>query len=352
MKIVYIITNIKNCGPFSVIQGLLDNISASKYVISLFGHDDKSVIKNLEDNGITVISLKLSRSNIFFKGKKVLKKVLDEINPDVVHSHGLLPDYLLSKIDNHYKVSTIHNNPYEDYKYNFGFMGPFWIWFHLRSLKHFDKVIGCSKSVYDVLEKKLNNCTFICNGINIDRYDKDTIRKKVRDELNLASSDIIYIYAGVLSNRKNVLTLINYFDDYHDDNEYLLILGDGPLKEKCLNIKSENVLMLGHQANVMDYYLASDIYISASLSEGFSISILEALSAGNLLLLSDIPSHREMVCLNPDIYLGEVFYKNDFKQNKDKVCLKLNDNNSLEICDIISAKKMADLYLAEYEVGE
>ena len=116
--------------------------------------------------------------------------------------------------------------------------------------------------------------------------------------------------------------------------------------------KGTNILMLGYQNNVIDYYLASDIYISASCSEGFSMSILEALSAGNLLLLSNIPSHNEMINLESSIYLGETFDKNNFKEKKKKVCLKLKENNVLEICDIISAKKMADLYLTEYKVGE
>lgn len=352
MKIVYMITNIKNCGPFSVIRGLLDNINEEKYIISLFGNDDKKVVKELEDNGIKVINLNLSKSNIFIKGSKILQKTLDKFEPNVVHSHGLLPDYLLSKVSNYYKVTTIHNNPYEDYIFNFGLMGKFWIWFHLRHLKNFDRVICCSKTVYNVINKKVDNCIFICNGINIESYDKETTRKNVRNRLGLKSTDIVYVYAGVLSNIKKVLTLIDNFNANHEENEYLIILGDGPLKNECIEKKGTNILMLGYQNNVIDYYLASDIYISASCSEGFSMSILEALSAGNLLLLSNIPSHNEMINLESSIYLGETFDKNNFKEKKKKVCLKLKENNVLEICDIISAKKMADLYLTEYKVGE
>lgn len=352
MKIVYMITNIKNCGPFSVIKGLMDNISEEKYIISLCGKDDKKVIKELEESGIKVINLNLTKLSSFVKGPKALKIVLDKIKPDVVHSHGLIPDYILSKVNGYKKVTTVHNNPYEDYKYNFGVMGKFWTWFHLKSLKSFDKVIGCSQTVYEAINHKVGNCTFIRNGINIKNYDRESIRKRVRDELGLKSTDIVYVYAGVLSEIKNVLTLIDNFNASHDENEYLIMLGDGPLKNDCLEKKGKNILMLGYKNNVMDYYLASDVYVSASCSEGFSMSILEALSAGNLLLLSNIPSHNEIINLEPGIYLGESFEKNNFKEKKQIVNLKLKENNSLEICNIISAKRMADLYLAMYEVGE
>ena len=56
----------------------------------------------------------------------------------------------------------------------------------------------------------------------------------------------------------------------------------------------------------------SDVYVSASKSEGFSISVLEALSCGLGLLLSDIPSHREVVEMGQDVYLGETFPPENF----------------------------------------
>ena len=45
-----------------------------------------------------------------------------------------------------------------------------------------------------------------------------------------------------------------------------------------------------------------------SLIHIFSISVLEALSCGLGLLLSDIPSHREVVEMGQDVYLGAVSY--------------------------------------------
>ena len=49
------------------------------------------------------------------------------------------------------------------------------------------------------------------------------------------------------------------------------------------------------QADLPRYYRASDLYLSASHSDGTSISLLEALACGCPALLSDIPGNREWI---------------------------------------------------------
>jgi len=49
------------------------------------------------------------------------------------------------------------------------------------------------------------------------------------------------------------------------------------------------------QKDLPDYFRSSDIYISASLSDGSSVSLMEALACGSPALVSDIPGNREWV---------------------------------------------------------
>ncbi len=49
------------------------------------------------------------------------------------------------------------------------------------------------------------------------------------------------------------------------------------------------------QTNLPRYYRAADLYVSASHSDGTSISMLEAMACGCPVLLSDIPGNREWV---------------------------------------------------------
>ena len=53
--------------------------------------------------------------------------------------------------------------------------------------------------------------------------------------------------------------------------------------------------MPGFTTNVYEYLKASDYYISASDIEGLANTILESMSVGLPMLLSDIPSHNEIL---------------------------------------------------------
>lgn len=108
--------------------------------------------------------------------------------------------------------------------------------------------------------------------------------------------------------------------------------------------------MLGFQNDSIAYMKISDVYISASKSEGFSISVLEALSCGLGLFLSDIPSHREVVNMESETYLGETFTQNDFL----KKLIKLRNKSFIkeEIVEFqvseLSAERMAKRYMRTY----
>ena len=85
----------------------------------------------------------------------------------------------------------------------------------------------------------------------------------------------------------------------------LLMLGNGSqaglLREIFLRGGvMEQVHFPGHvnQVDLPRYYRSSDLYLSASHSDGSSISLLEAMASGLPALVSDIPGNREWV--NPD----------------------------------------------------
>lgn len=82
----------------------------------------------------------------------------------------------------------------------------------------------------------------------------------------------------------------------------LLILGGGPLETELRELFRdrdllERVVFAGQISNphLPDYYRAADLYISASHTDGSSISLLEALACGCPALVSDIPGNTEWV---------------------------------------------------------
>jgi L-malate glycosyltransferase len=82
----------------------------------------------------------------------------------------------------------------------------------------------------------------------------------------------------------------------------LVMLGNGSQASLLRTIFSdggvlEKVQFPGQvgQAELPDYYRSADIYLSASHSDGTSISLLEALACGKPALVSDIPGNREWI---------------------------------------------------------
>ena len=355
-KIVYVITNIKKCGPYMVLKNLINNNLDKKIaVISIFGKNDKEEVSLLESKNVKVINLNLNKITFFTKGKKMINDAIKKINPSVIHSHGLLPDVLNSKCKNSYKVTTLHNNMQEDYLYSFGRVKSLiLINWHRNVLKKLDKIVCCSKSIYDATIKKNDKYTYVRNGIDLNKnINYDEKRKQIKQELNIDEDARVYIYAGVLSKGKGIVKLIQLFEQYKLKNEVLVVVGDGEEKERCKEISSNNVKIIGYKQNVIDYLIASDVYISNSRSEGLSISILEALLCRNLILLSNIPSHNEMLELFKKENIGEVFCEENFKEKIENIrrTEPINDEKMERIQSELSAQKMTSKYNKIYESG-
>jgi len=82
----------------------------------------------------------------------------------------------------------------------------------------------------------------------------------------------------------------------------LILLGDGSQSALIRRILSEGqvkdkVYFGGHVSNreLPAYYHAADLYLSASHSDGSSVSLMEALASGLPAIVSDIPGNREWI---------------------------------------------------------
>lgn len=324
-KIGYVINSLRKNGPTNVLLNMIKGINKNRYevfVLTIVDENDKDIKEGLIKKNIRVIEFNYPKTFKTILRNKEICDFINKENIDIIHTHGHVPTYMLKKIDA-IKISTVHCCLYEDFQDTYGKLKGFFInELYVFALKKFDGVICCSKSSYSIVKKRIKNCSYVRNGIDfsdINYIDKKIIRKKIRKELNIPLSSKVYIFVGVLNNGKNVLRMLEEFKDSLKNDEYLIVLGDGILKDEVKKYSSEYIKILGFKGNVKDYLNASDIYTSFSLSEGFSISIIEALSCNLLLLLSYIPSHKECFSIDNKYYLGEVFKNENFKIKKNIV---------------------------------
>jgi glycosyltransferase involved in cell wall biosynthesis len=98
-----------------------------------------------------------------------------------------------------------------------------------------------------------------------------------------------------------------------DNDLIFLLIGDGPayysLVEQVEHLGlTEKVILPGFRADARDLLSAADIAMHAALGEGFSLSIVEYMSAGLPALVPDIPSVKQAVDHNEN---GFVYSKDD-----------------------------------------
>jgi len=98
----------------------------------------------------------------------------------------------------------------------------------------------------------------------------------------------------------------------------LLLGGTGSQEEKIRQIVRNNgvedkIRFLGKipQEELPEIFRASDLYVSASHSDGSSVTLMEALACGKPVLVSDIPGNREWVS---DGQNGWLFRDSNFHQ--------------------------------------
>ncbi len=143
----------------------------------------------------------------------------------------------------------------------------------------------------------------IYNGLHPERFLPNRSRLDVRAELGLPESARVIISVGNMHFPvKGHRELIAAFSEVAAirGNDYLLLVGDGKLRQdftaqvQAAGIENR-VVFAGMRKDVPDLLHASDLYISASLSEGFSNSIAEALIANLPAIVTDVGGSAEIV---------------------------------------------------------
>lgn len=333
LKILYIISSLTPCGPDNVMADIIRNLDFNRFdvsVLALSKASNGNLKEELESIGVKCYLLGLTRFEYFFLGRKKMRYIINMLSPDIIHTHCIRSTILIGFIGKikSIKCVTIHNYPHLDYVYGYGkIIGSISGWLMLQAIKKFDVKISCSKAIANELKDKFTIDTIsVQNGVKENRFIKDD-KFSIRRRLGLPVDKNIIISVGSISKRKNTLFLVNALQHLKREDVFVIFLGDGEQLAACKANGTEQMLFLGYKSNVVEYLVASDIYISASRAEGLPLSVLEALNAGLPVVLSDIAPHREVLMCAGNNTVGHIYKqssKNDFLE---KLSLTLTDKN-------------------------
>lgn len=350
------------CGPINMLYTLVSGLDSDEFeihAVTLKLEPSNSRIQEFEKLGVIVHPVSGKSSHLLFGLCKSIQRVVDEIKPDVVHSHGPWADYYLSKLKVSSSVMNIHNKLAGDYIPLYGpIVGRITTIMDARAMRTADVNISVSHSVAKTALKQYGiKSGVIYNGVDIDKYYPCDYEEanKIREQFNMNKDSYVFLHIGNLISRKRPIFLASAFVEamkFRTDID-LYFLGDGPLLEEC---KSKfgmysNIHFEGN-VNAVDLYMkASDAMVSATISDGLSMATLEGLACGLKSLMSDIDVHREIkqnIIIDPDDFIICNSTKKDYADNFIKLANSKRENNSVPK-GILSGENMSSKYAALYK---
>lgn len=199
---------------------------------------------------------------------------------------------------------TAHNKGFPDYSQEYGALNGHILTFienrifRMKSIH----VIAVSHAVQQSLKNRGIHSKTIYNGVKMPN-------NKIVLDVNQLTLKPHYVVLSRLIVRKNVQFLISFFQSHQPDDS-LFVVGSGPelaaLKEQAKG--NPNICFRGEKQDVYGELQRYQVFLSASSDEGLPIAAIEAMAMNMVLILSDIPEHRELKIMSEQpIY----FFKNE-----------------------------------------
>ena len=138
---------------------------------------------------------------------------------------------------------------------------------------------------YGVADEKI---AVIPNGIDLTHFARPTAdRANMRRELGIADDELLFLSIGRLAKVKDYPTILKAFAQARPavNRPRLLIVGEGDerslIETQIAETGLEDVVtLLGYREDIPNLLSAADVFVMASLREGFGRAAAEAMAAG------------------------------------------------------------------------
>lgn len=296
IKLLHFIHGLNTGGAETLVKEYLTKIDTTKFdaTLLLLNRLNTPYEKIIEKSRIKVIYVDdylFKRRSFFYRiinyylRYVVVRKIIRTINPDIIHYHLILSEFV--KFSNPKKNTkiflTVHSEPQAYWgkgKYHKDFL----------AAKYLVKRYGmCFIALHDKMRLEINNLfgvdntIVLNNGIDFTRFENVKDKSIIRSELKIPQESFVIGHVGRFSDVKNHNFIVNIFENIvqKKKNAFLLLVGNGELKEKIKNQLllaglGNKFLILSDRTDIPDLLNAMDIFVFPSKFEGLGISLIEA----------------------------------------------------------------------------
>lgn len=236
-----------------------------------------------------------------------IKKIIKYEKINIIHAHWMIPQGFIAVL----------------YKILFNKKTKIIVTIHGADINSFNNYLG--KIIKQFILKRIDKLTVVSNALkqkviklgylkeiyvypmgvdtNLFSPEKKDISLKVK--YNIKNEFLLFV--GTLSERKGIKYLIQamplIIKEYPEAK--LLVIGDGNLKNEMIALTKElkvdnNIIFTGaiEHDKLPPYFATADLFILPSLSEGFGLVIIEAISCKTLAVTSNLPEINDIIIEN------------------------------------------------------
>ena len=315
------------------------------------------LVKELEKDGAKHIKCDVCSKNILTAPLRInrLKKILKEINPDILHYRSRVPGWMVHFADKELgipTVSTVHG-------YNS-------VSFYSKIMTKGDRVICVSNSIKEYIKKHYkteeSKITVIPRGVDLKKFDPNNLDSdfmvKFKKEFDLKDKFIIST-VGRITQLKDLETFIKAIKLIQATlpNSIGLVVGGvredkkeyfNSLKNLANSLKAP-IKFTGSQSKVAEIYSLSDVVVSSSKKpESFGRSVAEALALNSPVVASKHGGVLDIILENKNGYFFKIGDEKELANNIIKA-KKLKFDGFEYIKKHFSLEQMVDKTVEVYE---
>jgi len=287
-----------------------------------FGHE---IIDEIKTYRIPIDNINIDGGNYKYLFQIFqIKKILNKIKPDLINAHYLTSYGLLAALlkGNTPLILSLHGSDIlvtaeRNQLYRLAAR------YTLAKSNH---IFSVSNYMTEHLKRFItvsNNVTTVQYGVDVNKIHGHSDDTKIFD----------FISTRNIIKNSNINIIIDAFERYvHnvDSKSRLAILASGNLFESYKNVIAEknlqnNIFMPGKVANdeLIGYLNQAKVFISLTTSDGAPLSLLEAMAAGTVPIVSNINANSEWIQNGINGFISEI----DTESLYDKMILAQNCNH-------------------------
>jgi glycosyltransferase involved in cell wall biosynthesis len=307
MKIVHVLSTLELGGMETMALALASFQQSQGHevsVVAVYGKDE--LFATAQKMGLKPATLMKRPGKDFFTSIKKLRALFAERTPDVVHTHNLVTHYLSAAACFVNGNSLLLNTRHDMGQHLKRSARGDWL-YRLAMRRSAFGVAVCEAARKAFVERSIiphQKSRTIVNGIDLSSFSRrnDISRQKLLSSLGIEGNPVVFGNVGRVNPVKDHETMLLAFAKQVSAglNAVLVIAGDGANLNNVRNLISANnlenkVFLLGRRSDVAELLQSFDVFLQSSITEGYSLALVEAASSALPILATDVGGNSEII---------------------------------------------------------